>query len=212
MDVMRMGTDPEHYAMWKLIESELPPEHEENGSEAKTIKLHEGHIEHPDLRRVSQDGIDPTLAENDDIRYCLTTHPIFPLGEVCLQIYLNNQGRVDEPKEFEREDFSQVYGEKIHLGEERDSIEPNVSEKVDSLLETALDYGILEDDEDEVKEREYRIRWGSEDAGDIKDMVREKYFNGMAPEEMGYLAFSRAKDQFEREESSLTDFEEQENE
>lgn len=201
MDVMKLGTDPDNYAIWKLIESELPTDEED-----KEIKLHDGHIEHPDLRRLSQDGIDPTLAENDDIRYCLTTHPVFPLGEVCLQLYLDKEGIEDEPEEFERSEFSRVYREKIHFGENREGVEPLVSEEVSSLLKTAVEYEILEDDEDEVKEGDYRIRWDTEDAGDIKDMVKDKFFKGKAPQEMGDLAFERAIDQFEREESALTDF------
>lgn len=204
MDVMKIGTDPDYYAVWKLIKSELPEDEED-----KEIKLHGGHIEHPDLRQLSQDGIDPTLVENDDFMYCLTTHPVFPLGEVCTQLYLDKEGEEDEPEEFERSTFSRVYREKIHLGENRDEVEPLVSDKVESLLETALEYGILEDDEDEVEERDYRIRWETEDAGDIKDMVKEKFFKGKAPEEMGNLAFKRAITQFEPEESSLTDFESQ---
>lgn len=70
----------------------------------------------------------------------------------------------------------------------------------------AVEYEILEDDEDKVKEGDYRIRWDTEDAGDIKDMVKDKFFKGKAPEEMGDLAFHRTIDQFEREESALTDF------
>jgi hypothetical protein len=203
MEVLKMGTDPENYAVWKLIESELPTEEED-----KNILFHDGYIEHPDLDRLSRNGIDPTLAENDDIRYCLTTHPVFPLGEVCLQLYLDKEGVENEPEEFTRREFERTYKEKVHFGINRSRIDWIVSETIDSLLEIGCEYGILEDDEDEVEEREYRIMWDTEDAGAIKDMVKEKYFKGMVPVEMGYLAFERARDQFEPEESGLDEFEE----
>lgn len=204
MDVMKIGTDPDNYAIWKLIVSE-PPTHDDD-EEDKEIKLHNGHIEHPDLRRLSQDGIDPTLAENDDIMYCLSTHPVFPLGEVLLQLYLDKEGAEEEPEEFKRSEFARTYRNKIHFGDNREAVEQLVSEEIDSLLEMAVKSEIVIDDEDEVKERDYRIRWDSEDAGDIKDMVKDKFFTEMAPEVMGYLAFERAFNQFEQEESSLTDF------
>lgn len=203
MEVIRIGTDPENYAVWKLVEIE-PAGGERSGR--RVIQLHDGHIEHPDLQRLSQDGIDPTRAENDDIMYCLTSHPVFPLGEVCMQLYLDKEGEKEEPEEFVRSEFSEVYRDKVEFGENRDGIEEHVTERVDSLLETALDYGIVIDDEDEVEVGDYRIRWDTEDAGDIKDMVKEKYFKGKAPEEMGYLAFDRAWNEFDPEESSLSDF------
>jgi len=203
MEVMKTGTDPDNYAVWKLLESGPPTD---GSTENRTIKFHDGHIEHPDLRQLSEDGIDPTLAENDDIKYCLTTHPVFPLGEVCLQLYLDHNGSKDEPEEFERSEFSRAYWKKIHVGENRDLIGDLISGKIDSLLETAVEYDILEDDEDEIEEGDYRILWDTEDAGDIKDMVKNKFFKGKAPEEMGDLAFDRAMEEFEPEESSLSDY------
>jgi hypothetical protein len=203
MEVMKIGTEPENYAVWKLVEVE-PSAGEHSGH--RSIRLQDGHIEHPDLRRLSQNGIDPTRAENDDIMYCLTSHPVFPLGEVCMQLYLDKEREGEEPEEFIRSEFAEVYRDKVEFGENREGMEEHVTGMVDSLLETALDYDIVVDDEDEVEERDYRIRWDTEDAGDIKDMVKKKFFKKMAPDEMGYLAFDRAWDEFDPEESSLGDF------
>jgi hypothetical protein len=202
MEVLKVGTDPDNYAIWKMIEAELPTDDEED----KNILFHDGYIEHSDLRQLSQDGIDPTVAENDDIKYCLTTHPVFPLGEVCLQLYLDKEGIEDEPEEFTRREFERTYKERVHFGANRSRIDWIVSETIDSLLEIGCDYGILEDGEDEVEKREYRIMWDTEDAGDIKDVVKQKYFKGKAPEEMGYLAFERTRDEFEPKESGLDEF------
>lgn len=201
MDVLKIGTNPDHYAVWKLIESEIP---DETGEDDKTIKLHDGNIANPNLHELCEGGIDPTLAENDDIRYCLTTHPVFPLGEVCLDLYLSKKGIEEEPKEFTRRQFTNKYLDKIYFGENRERIDWVASEKIDHLLEIGCEYGIL-DDEDEVREREYRLMWDSEDAGDIKSMVKEKYFDSMVPDEMGDLAFERAKREFEPEQQSLAE-------
>jgi hypothetical protein len=202
MEVMKVGTNPDNYAIWKVVESELPDDKKED----KEILFHDGYIEHPDLYQLSLDGIDPTVAENDNFKYCLTTHPIYPLGEVCLQLYLDKEGNEDEPEEFTRQEFEKAYNEKVHFGENRSTINEIVSRKIESLLETGCEYGIITNNEDEVEKREYRIRWESEDAGDIKDMVKEKYFKGKAPEEMGYLAFERARNEFEPEEPGFDEF------
>ncbi|WP_191965496.1 hypothetical protein [Haloferax sp. CBA1149] len=204
MEVMKIATDPDEYAVWKLIEAEMPPEADE---EDKTIKYHDGHVENPNLRRLGEDGIDPTLAENDDIRFHLTSHPVFPLGEVLLQLYLNNMGSVDEPKEFRKREFERTFKSKIHLGTNRRNIDRVVDSRIDELLEIALNYGMIKDsDADVVKERDFRIMWESEDPGEIKDMVKDKFFDGMVPEETGKLAYQRAREEFVRKESSLDEF------
>lgn len=204
-DVVTVGTDPENYAIWKSIEAEIPTDGDPN----KEIEHHAGYVEHPDLDDIGRDGIDITLAENDDFKYSLTTHPIFPLGEVCQELYLDKEFDEDEPEEFTRSEFEQTYKEHVYLGEDRGPIDSIVEEKVDELLDVGCEYGML-DDEDEVKMREYRIMWGSDEGSEIKNMVKDKYFQGKAPEEMGYLAFKRAKDDFDPEQPGLGGFDDDE--
>lgn len=80
LDVLKLGTTPDNYAVWKLMESELP--HTDTDDEDQIIKHHDGTIEHPDLHEVAVDGLDYTLVDNDDIRFELSSHPIFQLGDV----------------------------------------------------------------------------------------------------------------------------------
>lgn len=201
VEVLKMGTNPDNYAIWKLIESELP----DGETEDKTIKYHEGKIKVPKLEEVCRNGIDPTLVENDDIRFSLTSHPVFPLGEVCLNLYLNNLDSSEEPEEFDKSQFDSIYRNKIHTGTNRDKIEEKVDDKIERLVQLGQEYGLFIEDT-EIESKDYRLRWESEDPGDIKPMVQDKYFKGMIPEETGKLAYERARSQFEQGNYSLDDF------
>jgi len=200
VDVLRFGTDPDEYAIWKLIESELPEDELEEVN--KEIQYHDGSVAVPDLDQLGRDGLDPTIAENDDFRFCLTTHPVYVLREILLKIYLDNHG-VDEPKEFRSGRIKSTFKNLAHVGENRDSAEEMVEERASELTEFALEHGIISDDEDTVEERDFRIMWGSEDAGDIKKMVKNKYISDQVPNEMGRLAFQRAEEDFEPPNESL---------
>lgn len=174
-------------------------------TEDKTIKYHEGKIKVPKLEEVCRNGIDPTLVENDDIRFSLTSHPVFPLGEVCLNLYLNNLDSSEEPEEFDKSQFDSIYRNKIHTGTNRDKIEEKVDDKIERLIQLGQEYGLFVEDT-EIESKDYRLRWESEDPGDIKPMVQDKYFKGMIPEETGKLAYERARSQFEQGNYSLDDF------
>ena len=206
MDVLKLGTTPDNYAVWKLMESELPGTDDQN-DEDQIIKHHDGNIEHPDLREVAVDGLDYTFVDNDDIRFELSSHPIFLLGEVFLQIYLNQFGDKDHPDEFNKSDFGSAFRDKIQIGENRDELEEIFESKTTDLLELACDSDILQEEGEEFDtERDYRLVWDSDEPKDIKDAVREKYFKFKAPEQRGSLAFQRAKEEFERAESQLGEF------
>ncbi|MFD1512477.1 hypothetical protein [Halomarina rubra] len=207
MDVMRTGT-PNFYAIWELIESVVPPEVGDEGSDEeveRTIRHREGHIEHSDLADIGREGIDTMGAVNYDLKYCLNTHPIIPIGEVCLGIYLDNTGK-EEPKEFFEGAFEEEYREHVYFGEDRDGLDDIIDTKTGNLLDTALEYGIVTDNPDDLKEREYRIQWESDEAGDIKKMVKRKFFKSKAPQEMGELAFQRAVDEFDSDQLGFGDF------
>ncbi|OIB56147.1 hypothetical protein [Natrialba sp. SSL1] len=206
MDVLKLGTTPDNYAVWKLMESELPGS-EDQDDEDQIVKHHDGNIEHPDLHEVAVDGLDYTLVDNDDIRFSLTSHPIFPLGDVFLQILLNQIGSNDHPDEFNKSNFISVYRDKIQLGENRDELDEVLDTKIREILQLACDADILQEEGEEFDtERDYRLVWDSDEPKDIKDAVREKYFKYKAPEQRGSLAFDRAKDEFERVESQLDGF------
>ncbi len=201
VEVLKMGTDPDNYAIWKLIESELPEDDEED----KVIKYHDGNHNVPKLDKICREGIDPTLVENDDIKFSLTSHPVFPLGEVCLSLYLDNLDVSEEPEEFNKAQFERLYRSKIHTGPNRDQIDDVIDNKIESLIELGEEYKMFVDDT-EIDSRDYRLRWETEDPGDIKPMVRQKYFKGMIPDEAGRLAYERARNQFEKGEHSLEDY------
>ncbi|MHC3439522.1 hypothetical protein ACYJ1Y_15880 [Natrialbaceae archaeon A-gly3] len=203
MDVMRLGTTPDNYAIWKLMESELPDDDDED----EEITHHSGHVEHPDLHDVSIEGLDYTLADYDDVKFSLNTHPIFPIGEVCLQVYLDQYGSVDHPDEFNKGDFERSFKSKIEVGEDRNELEHPLQTKIENLLQIAVDADMIQDSGDEFDtSRDYRLRWDSDDPKDIKSMVKRKYFKLVAPKERGRLAYIRARDEFEGVESSLDDY------
>ncbi|WP_439026087.1 hypothetical protein [Haloarchaeobius sp. DT45] len=204
MDVMKAGTNPENYALWEFVEIELP-ETEEEKEENETIRHYDGEVAHPDLARVGEEGIDYSLVQNDDIRYSLTTHPIYPIGIICLEIYTSNQGHDDFPKQFYREEFVEEYKNKIYLGQVTEEIEHIIQGKVAELLTLAVDSNMLDDDDDDL-ERDYKIKWPSDDAGDVKEMVKSKYYKHNASDKRGELAFERARENFQKEEQSLDEY------
>lgn len=202
MDVLKLGTTPDNYAVWKLMESELPGSAEDE--EDQLIKHHDGSVEHPNLLEVAVDGLDYTLVDNNDVRFALTSHPIFPIGEVCLQIYLDQLGNTEHPDEFNELDYTETYRSKIQFGENRDEIESELSEKSGNLLELSCNADILQEEGEEFDtDRDYRLVWESNEPKDIKDMVRYKYFKFKAPEQRGRMAYTRAREDFDRVESQL---------
>lgn len=202
MDVLKLGTTPDNYAVWKLMESELPDSEEDE--EDQLITHHGGNVEHPDLLDVAVDGLDYTLVDNDDVRFALTSHPVFAIGEVCLQIYLDQISGKENPDEFNKSDFSDTYRSKIQLGENRVEVENELEDQIDVLLDIACQADMLQEEGEEFDtDRDYRLVWDSDEPKDIKDMVRHKFFKFKAPEERGRLAFQRARDDFERVESQL---------
>jgi hypothetical protein len=205
--ILKSGTEPEYYAVWKLLRTSDYNESTHEMEEAKTIKYHDGRMAVPDFKKICQQGIDPKAADNDDIKYSITSHPVFSVGEVCLDLYLSKLGNDDHAKEFYLEEFESTYLDNIHFGNDRGSMVTIAEDKIASLLDFGLKHGILKEDPDVVEERDYKIMWGSEDAGAIKSMVREKFIDSKVPEETGELAFSRAKEVFEEGEHSLDDFE-----
>lgn len=206
VNILKSGTNPEYYAIWELIRSAEYNELKGEMEEAKTIKYYDGDMAVPDFRNICQQGIDPMAAENDDIKYSLQSHPVFPLGEVCLALYLDKLGADDNPKEFYRSQFQQSYLDSIHFGNNRGAMDPIAESKVDELIEFGLNIGVFKNDSDTVDEREFKIMWGSEDAGDIKPMVKRKYIGSKVPEEKGQIAFTLAKEDFEPEEHTFDDF------
>ncbi|WP_157972751.1 hypothetical protein [Haloprofundus halophilus] len=197
-DVVKIATQPDEYAIWSLVEGELPEENDQ------TIHHKNGTVHHAKLREIGERGIDVTRVENDDIRYCLTSNPIFPIGEVCMRIYLQHLGEnKDNPKELKASEFHECYRSKIELGSNRSEIEDIVHEKVENLITAALDLEILS--EDAEAPNDYKIMWSSQNAGDIKEMVKYKHFRDRMSDECGRLAFEKAKSQWENPNESLTD-------
>lgn len=206
VEIIQAGSDPDYYALWKLLREEEYNETTGEMEAAKTIHYEAGSMAVPEFQNVCSDGIDLLGADNDDIRFSLTSHPVFALGEVCLHLYLNRDADADNAKEFFRSEFAQAYRENTHFGDNRAAIDPIADQKIEDLLDFGLNHGILKDDDDVVEERDYKIMWGSENAADIKGMVRRKYTDDKVPEETGKMAFSRAKEQFTEGEHSLDDF------
>lgn len=204
--ILKAGTDPEYYAIWKLIRSAEYNEQTEEMEEDKTIKYHDGNMAVPDFKTICQRGIDPKAFDNDDIKYCLTSHPVFPLGEVCLSLYLSRYDADENPKEFYQSDFKETYLENIHFGNGRGAMTSIAENQVEELLKFGLEHGILKDDSDTVDERDFKIMWTGEDAGDIKPMVKLKFIDSKIPAETGDMAFSLAKEAHEKGEHSLSDF------
>ncbi|GAA5473598.1 hypothetical protein [Haloarcula hispanica] len=206
VDILKRGIDPEYYAIWKLIRSAEYNEETEEMEEAKTIKLHDGSTSVPSLETIVSGGIDPTTAENDDIKYCFSSHPVFPIGEVCLELYLNKYNTSENPKEFNRSEFESAYLNNVHFGDDRESMTTIAEDRVDDLLEFSLSHGIIKKDDDIVEQRDFKIMWSSEDPGDIKSMVQNKYIDSKVPERTGQIAYDRTKEEHEKGEASLDDF------
>lgn len=204
--ILKTGADPKYYAVWKLIRSAEYDESIKEMEEAKTVKYHDGTMAVPDFKTVCQQGIDPKAADNDDIKYSLTSHPVFSVGEVCLDLYLDKLSSDDHPKEFYQHEFEEAYLDNVHFGYGRGAMTSIAEDQVGSLLDFGLEHGILKEDSDIVGERDFKIMWGSEDPGAIKSMVREKFIDSKVPDETGQMAFSRAKEEFEEGEYSLDDF------
>ncbi|ELY79882.1 hypothetical protein C487_05844 [Natrinema pallidum DSM 3751] len=186
--ILKAGTDPEYYAVWKLLRSAEYNEEEEEMEDAKTITYHDGKMAVPDFQQLCERGIDPTAAENDDIKYSLTSHPVFPVGEVCLDLYLDKLGDKENPKEFYENEFEEAFLDNIYFGNDRGAMTSLAEDQVDILLEFGLKHGILKEDSDVVDERDYKIMWGSEDAGAIKSMVREKFIDSHVFTPIEFLA------------------------
>ncbi|AEM58402.1 hypothetical protein HISP_14345 [Haloarcula hispanica N601] len=79
-------------------------------------------------------------------------------------------------------------------------------DRVDDLLEFSLSHGIIKKDDDIVEQRDFKIMWSSEDPGDIKSMVQNKYIDSKVPERTGQIAYDRTKEEHEKGEASLDDF------
>lgn len=204
---VKLGTNPENYAIWTLIQSNQIDEDDE-----QEIIYHTGDILHPELRKICKRGIDPTTADNDDIRYCFTTHPVYPIGKVCMEIYFDGLGREEEPKEFTTTKFAKFYEKYMRLGTKRESVSEVLSKQVDDLLESACDWGVLEELENiDSSTKKYRIKWETDEGGDIKDSVKDKYIKYKAPEEMGEIAFQEAKEDYQKPEHELTDYDDESN-
>jgi len=204
--VLKSGVNCEYYALWHLIRKAEYNESTESMEEAKTISYRDGKMCVPEFREACEQGVDPTAADNDDLKYEINAHPVFPIGKVCLELYLDKYGDEENPKEFYKSEFETVYFDNIHFGSNRDSMETIANDKIEELLEFGLDHGILKEDSSIVEERDYKIMWSSEDAGDIIPMVRKKFIDSKIPEEAGKLAYSRAKEDHEKGEYSLEDF------
>lgn len=206
VDILNTGASPDYYALWKLLRNEEYNESTGEMEEAKTIHYENGSMSVPEFKNVCNGGIDLLGADNDDIRFSLTSHPVFVLGEICLNIYLNPGPEQENPKEFFKSEFEQNYLDNIHFGDNRDAMDPISESKIDELLEFGIEHGIIKKDESVVDEKDYKIMWGSEKAADIKEMVRRKFIDSKIPEETGRIAFSRAKEQFSEGEYTLDDF------
>lgn len=200
-DLLFRQVDPDEYAVWKRVESG------NFGEDDKEIVLDDGSISNYRLQELIDEGIDVISSTTSNVEFGLKSHPVFPIREICLQLYLDRDGDGDDnPEEFFSEDFADKYWENTIFGENRDTIESFVEDEIEYLLDKACEYNILQDDPDELNDREYRIRWQTEQAADIKDMVKDKFFKGNAPEKMGRLAFKRAKNDFETDQYDLDDF------
>lgn len=198
-DVVKIATQPDEYAIWSLVEGELPEERDQ------TLQHKEGTVHHAKLREIGERGIDVTLAENDDIRYCLTSHPVFPIGEVCMRVYLQHLGEGKEnPKELQESEFNECYRRKIELGSNQTKIDDIVDKKVNDLIEMALELEILSNDAEAPND--YKTMWSSTKAGDIKEMVQYKHFRHKIPDERGKIAFKKARSQWNDLNKSFDDF------
>lgn len=198
-DVVKIATQPDEYAIWALIEGELPDE------EINDIQHKNGKVHHSRLRKVGNEGIDVTRADHDDIRYNLTSHPVFPIGEICMRIYLNHTvAGKDNPEELRESEFHNYYTKKMEIGSDRPAIDYIVQNKSENLIQKAIELDIL--DEDAEDPNDYKIKWNSEEAGDIKDTVKYKYLKNKIPDERGNIAFEKAQSEWKSPNKSLGDF------
>lgn len=198
-DVVKIATQPDEYAIWSLVEGELPDE------DINDIQHEDGKIHHARLKEVGNSGIDVTRADHDDIRYNLTSHPVFPIGEICMRIYLNHSvAGKDNPEELRESEFHSYYTNKMEIGSDRPAISHILQNKSKSLIQTAIDLDIL--DEDAESPNDYKIKWNSKEAGDIKETIRYKYLKNQISDERGDIAFEKAQDEWDNPNKSLGDF------
>lgn len=189
---------PSNYCIW-----------ERNDEGEQYLTKHAGRIASSSLSDVMDQELDYLRTDNDELHYTLTSHAVISIGDTLLQIVreAHADSSEDYPREFEQEDFRDAFQDGMTIDGTTDQREEYIQSKADNLLEDAKDANILyQDTEDINTDREFRVRAQRGGPAQIKDMVREKYIDHFAEEERAELAFERARDEFEPEDSSLDDF------
>lgn len=202
---------PNEYAIC-TVDDDYEPDDDEDIEKEYVLKYEDGTIEHGKLHDPLVDGIDYKEAKNRDVYLSLDAPPIISLQETLMSLLTEQHGAVDEPREFNREDFVGRFKDLCLVGTADDQREEVFNQRADELLEIAKDAGVLKyGDSDDIHEnRDFRAMYkqGETTAG-LKDSVKSKIFRSRIPEKKAEMAYETVEEQFEPRggyESEMGDF------
>ncbi|UTF52785.1 hypothetical protein [Natronosalvus rutilus] len=202
---------PDEYAIC-TVDDDYEPEDGEDAEKEYVLRYEDGTIEHGKLHSPLSDGIDYKEAKNRDVYLSLKAPPIISLQETLMSLLTEQHGEVDEPREFNRDDFLNRFRDLClvgPVGEQKDTV---FNSRADELLEIAKKSGILiYGDSDDIHEnRDFRAMYkqGNTTAG-LKHSVKSKIFDSRIQNKKAEMAFETVEDQFQPRggyESGVNDF------
>lgn len=202
---------PNEYAIC-TVDDDYEPDDDEDIEKEYMLKYEDGTIEHGKLHDPLVDGIDYKEAKNRDVYLSLDAPPIISLQETLMSLLTEQHGEIDEPREFNREDFVGRFKDLCLVGTVDDQREEVFDQRANELLEIAKDAGVLKyGDSDDIHEnRDFRAMYkqGKTTAG-LKDSVKSKIFRSRIPEKKAEIAYETVEEQFEPQggyESEMDDF------
>lgn len=199
---------PENYSLW-VVDDDYP--RDDPSDPPVELRQEYGVIEHQKLRTVIEDGVDYENARNRDVMLSLKTHPIIALQETLMSLITTQYGdpAEEEPREFNRHDFEQMYVDLCEIGSSGEEKRAVLRQKADELIELAEDADILYAAEHRrIKtNRDFRVRYPASGTADLKQTIHEKYVNYRGPYRRGKRAYEETRTSFESKGGMETDFE-----
>ncbi|WP_206537605.1 hypothetical protein, partial [Natronolimnohabitans innermongolicus] len=190
---------PNEYAIC-TVDDDYEPDDDEDSEKEYVLKYEDGTIEHGKLHGPLVDGIDYKDSKNRDVYLSLNAPPMISLQETLMSLLTEQHGEVDEPREFNRENFVGRFKDLCLVGSSGEEKETVFDKRADELLEIAKDAGILKyGDSDDIHEnRDFRAMYkqGNTTAG-LKQSVKSKIFNNRVPDKKSEMAFETVENQFE---------------
>lgn len=177
---------PPNYAFWGY----------DLGDQA-LINIH-GEVRDQDLMSVIGDSIDAGKVANP-IQFTYGDHPLTQLKVLIEKIITTNQQENDpHPYEFTNFAFRDSFEEELYVGFSGDVWDELVENRVEYLLETGTEIGILTNSAGRLNSnRDYRILFRGSRSKAAKDDAERKYFEWRAKEKQKKRAFEEIHDEFD---------------